>query len=1134
MNNPIAPDLDPLSSYNLNNYPNLESFANPLLPFGNQYPYSVKLESYQNPNYYNLPHGIPPHFTQDIANTSVNATLEDTGNEAQTVTEQDQYNGYQNNIDITEEQDIKPDISKLLNKKKIKKERSKYFSEKITEKDFKFYGCSVCNINFKELHELDNHVTTHKDRLTSYDWRVKSQIMKKKMKKELKKNKKLRKKVKAEPEMEIDIEIKPEEGYIGNEKASDFVDNTESNNQSSQENSGEKMENKDTKTMETNNVNNKQELNQETKIMETNTTNKKEELNREIKTTENNKQDSNKEINAVETNQQELDQEIKAMQNDTQELNKDTKTMETNTTNNEQELNQDINAMEINKQELNQDINAMGTNKQELNQDINAMGTNKQKLNKDINAMGTNKQELNKEITAMESNKQELNIEISAMESNTTNNRLELNVGTNIMQPTIPMPMNAANRQELLNLQKIYKCFACQKQFTLSYYLKLHVRSHTDEKPYTCGQCGQSFITASKLGRHNKRFHLAIRYQCRICYRYFSRFEFLTRHFDKKHPDDKLEGEPYDFNAILPYLKELEEQLREKTEMEKAAKKPDPWSFEVETKTELDVVKEESQDDPQDGQITVTIEQVKVDMDGVGVEVKVEELDVKEDIRGDDDDHHDDDDGFGDVKDESDHMKDENVSDDDYFPSNTWASKPAIEDPPSPKKLKLEDRVKCPICEKKFSSASYMRIHMRTHTGEKPFKCYICNAGFITSSKMHRHVLTHPESWADDDVKEEKDSKEAIDIKTEEGENTEGDKKAKKKLRMKKVLANLNKKSRASDKKKRLNQKRPHSCEYCQKRFLHLETLQVHKKCHEGESLVFKCNFCLVEYADEAARKAHEASHQGPKPYLCTICGRGYKKRETMIYHRKNHKPDREFICDICTKSFNAQCKLQRHIVSHRTQRFILRYECPVCAHMFHTKYHVQMHLATHQKEGLIQEENRSEILAMVLQNARKIPKSADAPPTLTDIVPSDERSRVCNICGEVFQHFYYLEEHLKSHGSKIAIEDSEKSEEKKHVCPICNKGFKLHYYLKLHSFTHTKEKPFICQQCGKGFITRGKLKRHIETHTGLKKYQCHVCYKFFTRPSYLRIHVRTIHGTQDYNFRMEKSYNNFGADYTP
>ncbi|CAH2216971.1 jg871, partial [Pararge aegeria aegeria] len=342
MNNHMAPDIDPLSTYNLNNYPNLENFGNSIIPFGNTYPYSVKVEDYANPNFYNPPpQAVPPKCAQDVVNesSSLNNSIADTTNggyppDQTQITETDHNNEITNNQDNTEEEDIKPDISLSALSKKIKKERSKYFSEKITEKDFKFYGCSVCNINFKELQELDNHVIIHKDRITSYDLRIKNQIKKKKMRKELKKSKKLKKNVKAEPEMEI--EIKPEDGYIGNEKATDFVNNTESDNQSSKENNGEKSKNIETKTT-------------------------------------------------------------------------------------------------------------------------------------DGNALS-----------------------------------------------------QISNKQELMNLQKIYKCFACQKQFTLSYYLKLHVRSHTDEKPYTCAQCGQTFITASKLGRHNKRFHLAIRYQCRICYKYFS------------------------------------------------------------------------------------------------------------------------------------------------------------------------------------------------------------------------------------------------------------------------------------------------------------------------------------------------------------------------------------------------------------------------------------------------------------------------------------------------------------------------------------------------------------------------------------------------------------------------------------
>lgn len=129
-------------------------------------------------------------------------------------------------------------------KKEKKGEKSTFCSQKITDASFKFYGCSVCNISYSALHELDQHVTIHKNRLTSYRLRLRNQFKKKQIKKEKKKLKKLSK---IKKESELDVEIKPEDGYIGNEKAADFVTNNEIENNSNVNNGNSVIDNQSSK-----------------------------------------------------------------------------------------------------------------------------------------------------------------------------------------------------------------------------------------------------------------------------------------------------------------------------------------------------------------------------------------------------------------------------------------------------------------------------------------------------------------------------------------------------------------------------------------------------------------------------------------------------------------------------------------------------------------------------------------------------------------------------------------------------------------------------------------------------------------------------------------------------------------------
>ncbi|KNC28964.1 hypothetical protein FF38_13785 [Lucilia cuprina] len=165
-------------------------------------------------------------------------------------------------------------------------------------------------------------------------------------------------------------------------------------------------------------------------------------------------------------------------------------------------------------------------------------------------------------------------------------------------------------------------------------------------------------------------------------------------------------------------------------------------------------------------------------------------------------------------------------------PGITPNANPSTEPSSSKKDKKL-----CPFCGIYLSSKTSLTLHMRTHTGEKPFKCDFCEMGFTRKTDLTYHRRTHT------------------------GE-------------------------------------RPYKCSQCDRAFTQRTKLSAHMRIHTGER-PYECNICQKKKKDKMSNVIKSECFINGIQYKCRTCFDPGQIIYSLRDEANNAKTWRELLRDI-------------------------------------------------------------------------------------------------------------------------------------------------------------------------------------------------------------------------------------------
>lgn len=67
------------------------------------------------------------------------------------------------------------------------------------------------------------------------------------------------------------------------------------------------------------------------------------------------------------------------------------------------------------------------------------------------------------------------------------------------------------------HINRSHLCQICGQSFKTASYVKIHMRIHTNERPFKCKHCDKRFRQSNDLKYHTTSFHGIKKYPCQLC-----------------------------------------------------------------------------------------------------------------------------------------------------------------------------------------------------------------------------------------------------------------------------------------------------------------------------------------------------------------------------------------------------------------------------------------------------------------------------------------------------------------------------------------------------------------------------------------------------------------------------------------